>query len=182
MGDLDQDGRADLVVGSAGAGISACYGAPAGPAACTLLSSSVGAEGSQSLAVGDVSGTSRPETVVGSPYDGKSEGAVLTLSLSGSRTSTTVARSTLTPDSPGVRGTSEKNDEFGTAVALGDLDGDVRLDLSVGAPDENRGDGALTLLRGSGSSFTTKGARTDTSKDLGHAATRDAGFGEVLGG
>jgi len=173
---------------------------------------------------------------------------VLTLSLSGSRASTTVARSTLTRDSRGVRGTSKKNDEFGTAVALGDLDadghadllvgapgedkgegrvtvvhggangyrttgglvydqdtkgvpgkaekadhfgpsialldhdGDGHLDLSVGAPDENGADGALTLLRGSGSSFTTKGARTDTLKDLGHVGTRDAGFGEVLRG
>ncbi len=39
-------------------------------------------------------------------------------------------------DTEGVPGTQEPNDAFGSAVAAGDVDGDGRADIAVGAPDE----------------------------------------------
>lgn len=259
VGDLDLDGRPDLVVGSTGdtarkgeaghpGSVSACYGAPGNLTGCTRLLRDPALAATRAIAVGNVTGTARPEIVVGgAAYDDELGGRVESLSLSGPRTATTVTRTELTQNSPGVRGSAEKGDEFGTDVVLGDLDADGyadlvvgapgedkdkgrvtvvyggakgyrtsggkiydqdtkgvpgkaekhdrfgdsvalldhdrdgHLDLTVGAPVENDGDGAITLLRGSGSSFTTKGARTDTLNDLGYPASRLGGLGEALG-
>ena len=263
VGDLDQDGRSDLVVGSAGyaieggggepGSVSACYGTSSGLTGCTQLDRRLQYAGSASLAVGDVTGTTRPEIVVGVPYadlEGSTGGTVDILTLSGPRTSTTLTRVALTQASRGVKGSDHEGDRFGSSVALGDLDhdghadlvvgadgedtsghddagrvtvvyggargyrtsgsraydqntkgvpgkaedadsfgavtlldhdGDGHLDLAVGAAGENQGDGAVTLLRGSGSSFTTKKARTSTLHDLGYATSDGANFGAVLG-
>jgi hypothetical protein len=260
VGDVDQDGRTDLVVGSSGAivgsgegfagSVDVCYGAPGGPAGCTQLDQSSFFSGHTSLAVGNVSGSVRPEIVVGIPDtedDGYGE-AVQILSLSGARASTTVTAADVRQGSRGVPGASESGDDFGRDVVLGDLDGDgyadlvvgapgeddgrgrvtvvyggatgyrttgARVydqtsesapvqaapgdrfgssvaplfdhdrdghpDLAVGAPGEGAGSGAITLLRGSGTSFTTKGSRTFGLGTLGYPTRADAAFGGVLG-
>lgn len=55
--------------------------------------------------------------------------------------------------SPGVPGALEENDEFGSALATGDLDGDGYSDIVAGTPDEKVGGdvagGAVTVLWGS---------------------------------
>ncbi|MFJ1969191.1 FG-GAP repeat protein [Streptomyces sp. NPDC087903] len=38
-----------------------------------------------------------------------------------------------------MQGTSEKGDAFGSALHLGDADGDGPADLAVGGPEENAG-------------------------------------------
>lgn len=255
VGDLDEDGRLDLVVAShrrlpvdyAGV-VSACYGSADGLGSCTPLVVEERLGSAFALAVGNVSGTARPEVVAGvGRYDDERGGEVQLFSLSGPRASTTVSRTELTQASKGVRGSAEKGDEFGSSVALGDLDrdgyddlvvgapgedadrgrvtvvyggakgsrtsggkivdqdskgvpgkaekkdrfgasltlldhdGDGHLDLAVGAPGENGGDGAVTTLRGSGTSFTTKGARTFSLADLDVDVPDGARFGAVLG-
>lgn len=255
VGDLDADGRPDLVVSSEREGpdgstgvVSACYGSSDGVTSCTPLVVDDRLGEGFVLAVGNVSGTARPEVVAGvGRYDDKRGGVVETYSLSGARASTTVSRTELSQASKGVRGSAEKGDEFGSDVVLGDLDrdgyddlvvgapgedadrgrvtvvyggaegyrtsggmiydqdtkgvpgkaekrdrfglslslldhdADGHLDLTVGAPNEDGGDGAVTTVRGSGSAFTTKGARTFTLADLGGKGTDGARFGATLG-
>jgi len=53
---------------------------------------------------------------------------------------------------PGVEDVSEVNDRFGTALAVGDYNGDGKADLAVGVPDEDigavAGAGAVNVLYG----------------------------------
>ena len=86
----------------------------------------------------------------------------------------------------GIPGKPEYRDGFGGAVALLDHDADGRVDLDVGAPGEDVGTedgykGAVTTLRGSGKSFTTKRSRTFTLKTLGYTQVGNEDFGRVLG-
>lgn len=75
-------------------------------------------------------------------------------------------RTTLTQSSAGVPDSSEYGDQFGGAVAIGDLDKDGHGDLAIGASGESFGDemnylssaGAITLLRGSAAGLSTTGA------------------------
>lgn len=151
-------------------------------AGCASLAEHPGFARSQAISVGNVSGSARPEVVVGQgEYDDKQGGKVAILTLSGSRAATTVSRVPLTQDSKGVRSKAEKKDRFGASLTLLDHDRDGHLDLTVGAPSENDGDGAVTTIDGSGTSFTTKGARTLTLADLGFAGADGARFGSTLG-
>ena len=70
----------------------------------------------------------------------------------------------------GVPSTSEPMDEWGAALAMGDLNGDGCSDLAVGAPGENGAAGAVTILFGSPAGLKTGGA-----------LSLRQGFGEVPG-
>ncbi len=78
-------------------------------------------------------------------------------------------------DSPGVLDTSEDDGQFGRSIAFGDFDGDDRVDLAVGAPGQDAGDGRVFIFYGSGLGYGTEGMQqlTDTEG-------ADAGFGFSL--
>ncbi len=60
-------------------------------------------------------------------------------------------------DSPDVLGSADVNDEFGSALASGDFDGDGYADLAVGAPDIGTGTnaGGVNVLFGSARGLTS---------------------------
>ncbi|MEU6384828.1 FG-GAP-like repeat-containing protein [Streptomyces bauhiniae] len=74
-------------------------------------------------------------------------------------------------DTTGVPGTGESGDLFGSSVATGDINGDGYADVAVGAPGETLGKareaGAVTILFGSASGLTTKGAQGWTQDSKG---------------
>jgi hypothetical protein len=69
----------------------------------------------------------------------------------------------ITQDTPGVPGSSEANDAFGSELDLGDIDGDGFLDLAVGVSGENVDgvvdSGSVVVLRGSASGITGAGSQ-----------------------
>ncbi|WP_432020204.1 FG-GAP-like repeat-containing protein [Streptomyces sp. 1222.5] len=76
--------------------------------------------------------------------------------------STTRTR-TITQETSGVPGTSEKGDRFGARLSAGDANGDGYADLAVGVPGEAIGTvakaGSVVLLKGGRSGLTGTGAQ-----------------------
>ena len=98
-----------------------------------------------------------------------------------------------TQDSPGVLGVAEKNDEFGTAVAAGDFNGDGYADLAIGVPFEDVGGqkyaGAVNVLYGSALGLSAGGGDTGvpqnqlwtrSSPGIVGVADRVFSFGDVV--
>ena len=96
------------------------------------------------LAAGDFDRDGFDDLAIGVPYEAVTRsgerrvaaGAVNV--LFGSPTGLRAARGHLiTQDSPGLRGRSEANDQFGTALAVGDFGRGPAADLAIGAPSED---------------------------------------------
>ena len=91
-----------------------------------------------------------------------------------------------TQNSSGIAGNAETGDHFGAAVATGDVNGDGRDDLIVGAPDEDVGAlgdaGSVQVLLGGPTGLTTTGTQTWHQDSSGVVDTVEAGdrFGAAL--
>ena len=77
---------------------------------------------------------------------------------------------------------SERNDRFGAALNLADVTGDGAVDLIVGAPGENAGEGQVTVLRGSatGLSLASPTVLAQGAHAAAGAAEPGDGFGSSL--
>ncbi|MFI7320251.1 hypothetical protein [Streptomyces venezuelae] len=135
--------------------------------------------------VGDVDGDGYGDLIVrelGSVSEDaeyqKGEIRVLRGSASGpGRTATVVDQ-----ESAGVIGNGREGDQFGFALAAGDVNGDRRADVAVGVPGKNGGRGGVVLLFGSPTGLTGAGARAvgqDTPGVPGAGEPGD-GFGSAL--
>jgi hypothetical protein len=154
-GDVDGDGRPDLVEGGAPRGAdpghaSYCRSAPRGPVRCRLLPS---AGGTSSLAIGDVNGDDRADIIQGDsqhvdPEVGPPVGAGLVRVWFGTRDGPRPAPLEITQDSPFVPDVNEPGDEFGAVVEAGDVDSDGFADMIVAATREDGGAGQVTVIRG----------------------------------
>ncbi|MFJ4467339.1 FG-GAP-like repeat-containing protein [Streptomyces sp. NPDC089424] len=110
------------------------------------------------LAIGDITGDHHAELAVGIPWEalggGNQAGDVLVLRGTTNGLTTTNAAH-YTQDTPGIPGTVEGADVFGSQVRLTDYNGDGKADLAVSAPYEDEGNGAVWQLRGTGSGLST---------------------------
>lgn len=192
-GDLDGDGRIDLIESSGAphAGvrhITWLPGSDTGPRNPRSLSSSWAA----SVVVGDVTGDRVADVVVGRPYRtydnnslrpyvGRGRVVLFRGSPGGPRPGVSV-----TQDSPGVPGTPEYLDFFGQSVEIADVDRNGRREVVVGVPGERvggvRGAGALTVLHVGKSGFRRTGHRvvTQAPVEVPGEVGRFHGFGREV--
>lgn len=162
LGDLDQDGVPDIVVGAENDDDSIAATADGGAAWILFLhangtvkahqkisataggfSGGAGLKrfGSTLATAGDLDGDGSPELLAGTPDDkdgGLVPGTAWLLHLSPN--GTIASDSEVTPLAAGITSTLDPLDEFGTAVAaLGDVNGDGVGDLASGVPGDNGG-------------------------------------------
>jgi len=133
------------------------------------------------LAAGDVTKDGKADLIVGAP--GKTSGGA---SHSGAITVLRGATGGLTgtnaqyfaQDTSGVPGTSEKNDQFGTSLTVGDFNGNGYADVAIGMPSEAIGSdaiaGSVTVMYGSSSGITTSGSTSWSQDSSGIAGAAEA--------
>ncbi|MYS92452.1 MULTISPECIES: N-acetylmuramoyl-L-alanine amidase [Streptomyces] len=129
---------------------------------------------SHALATSDVNRDGVTDLVAGTPK-ALSGGGTVTVVPGGIDGPVTAAKVTLSQSSPGVPGSHETGDGFGTSTAWGDVNGDGYADLAIGAPGEDDTSGhadrgSVTVMYGpaldTGFSYTTSGV-TSTGARLG---------------
>ncbi|MFE6197025.1 FG-GAP repeat protein [Streptomyces sp. NPDC057838] len=189
FGDFDHDGYGDLVLGREGGHggeITYVPGRPVSDTDPTWTVDDVGrytltqddfdtpGDGDpydrygEGLAAGDIDGDGYDDLAVGDPRedtdgDTVADAGHVTVLYGGSIGLTTTDRQVFDQGTEGVPGDNETGDGFGARLLLADLDGDGRKDLTVAAPGEDSGAGALTTLRGTDSTLTVTGARSLTA-------------------
>ncbi|MET7981392.1 MULTISPECIES: VCBS repeat-containing protein [unclassified Streptomyces] len=198
-GDVDHDGITDLVglvhgtteEGSPGAAyrIVQLHGTRQGLSGLVVLMRPDGTRmpGGSSLGIGDVNKDGYADLVVGRPVDGQGEESVEPAllggqigvvygSASGPDTSRTAV---INQDTAGVPGVSEKGDDFGLGISVGDVNGDGYADVAVGSPGEAIGTlaaaGGVAVLRGSASGLTGSGAVSFSQHTTGVPGTAEKG-------
>ncbi|MEV5170546.1 FG-GAP-like repeat-containing protein [Streptomyces flaveolus] len=143
--------------------------------------------------IGDVNGDGYGDVVLGDPTDPGTykksghKGGQISVWYGGPNGPDPAQKPTVIhQDTTGVPGTGETDDLFGSSVSTGDINGDGYADVAVGAPGEDLGKareaGAVTVLFGSASGLTTKGAKIwtqDTEGVPGGSETWDQ-FGQSV--
>jgi FG-GAP repeat len=136
----------------------------------------------------DFNGDGFADLAIGVPFEdvGGVDGAGAVQVLYGSSTGLTSTDQFWTQDSPGVPGSGESGDNFGTFVATGNFNGDGFTDLAIGVPFEDEGPvsnaGAVNVLYGSSLGLTATGAQFWTQDTSGVLDTAEPGddFGASL--
>jgi cysteine-rich repeat protein len=185
VADIDGDGRADIVAGaphaSTQAGAAVVFaGSPAGLSSTKLWSATGKAAAGRfgdSVAAADITGDGSPDVIVGEPSAGSGAVHVFTNKANG------LAKA---PGTSLVHGTTGAR--FGTALAVGDINGDTRADLVIGAPFASPG-GDLSVYLGtpSGVGGTASEVRVgSTNAELGASVAiadfEADGFSDLLVG
>ncbi|WP_255950223.1 FG-GAP-like repeat-containing protein [Streptomyces odontomachi] len=195
IGDVDNDGYGDIVIGNdwdagtdsagiaKGGAVKVVYGTESGPGGeDTVTQDSTGVPGASEsgdgfgyeVSMGDVDGDGYDDLAIGAPgedLNGIADAGMVTV-LHGSSIGFREPRAqALAQDTPGVPGDNEAGDGFGGEVFLSDTTGDGKADLVVGVPWENGGNGQAVA-------FTSDGTQLDTAaRGIGLTAAQVSSVG-----
>src|SRR5215210_4403501 len=142
-----------------------------------------------SLAAADFDGDGYDDLAVGAPFEDVgpvSNGGAVTILFGSSVGMSSEGAQLWTQDSDGVSGASDAGDQFGSAMAAGDLNADGLADLVVGVHREDlaaaRNAGAVVILTGvSGGLSGEGGARwTQGRRGIEDSPERGDGFGTSI--
>ncbi|MGW1672427.1 FG-GAP and VCBS repeat-containing protein [Streptomyces sp. NPDC002324] len=188
-GDFDGDGRDDLAATWKGLEDSSTFvtrwddqGKPAqwwadADRGSTLAAADFDQDGTDDLAVGLVQPNPETETT---HCEDRLGGAVLL--LKGSKTTPFgTENECITQSSPEVGGNAEEGDDFGAALAAGDLNADSRPELVVGVPGEDVGTlkdaGGYVVMNNMGQGLHGGLARSQSTPNMPGAAEAGDRFG-----
>ncbi len=207
-GDFDGDGRDDLAIGTplepvddrlAAGAVNVLYGSAGGLSEVgdqrwTLDSPGIkglagdGFRFGWALAAGDVSRDGRDDLAIGVPggrISGRLDAGAVSV-LYGRSGGLSATDDLWSQDARGIKGRAERLDNFGSAVAIGDLDGDGIGDLAIGVQFEDvdaaRDAGAVNVLYGSRAGLGEDGDQvwTENTPGIRGAAARRDRFGATL--
>lgn len=169
LGDIDGDGRQDVVFGRSAAAGGGLVGVVRGtanglaPRAALIGQNTAGVPGTgesgdgfgTDVSVGDVTGDGCADVVAGIPGEdlaGRTDGGTFAV-LRGSAAGLTGSRvQVFSQNTAGVPGTVENGDRFGSRTAV------VGRYVAVSAPRENSGSGAVWVLAATASGVTAQGS------------------------
>ncbi|GGW28745.1 hypothetical protein GCM10010320_04640 [Streptomyces caelestis] len=151
-------------------------------------------KGGENLDIGDIDRDGYDDIVVGRAVDGydsdldtpAAKGGRVTWIPGGPDGPDGVKAKHLNQDSPGVPGSAEAGDGFGTDVQIADVNGDGHPDVVTGLPGENLGGvadaGAVVVLRGTARGLTGTGAQvvTQNTPDVPGSAEKNDAFGRAV--
>jgi hypothetical protein len=123
-----------------------------------------------SVAAGDLNADSKDDLVVGVPYktvSGQTVAGEAVALYGGTSGLTGTGSQAFSQNTTGVAGTAEKNDSLGWTVSVLDVNRDGHGDLVAGAPKENGTDGAVSVLKGTGTHVTATGSWSFGAGTLG---------------
>ncbi|MFJ3985499.1 FG-GAP-like repeat-containing protein [Streptomyces fungicidicus] len=196
-GDIDADGRTDLVVDGYEGDSESDWSYNANYW-LTGSSSGITASGARKLPagvisdIGDVNADGYGDIVIGNDWDtgtnspGVAKGGAVEV-VYGTSYGPEGGTERISQNSAGVPGTNESGDGFGYEVSLGDINGDGHDDLVVGAPGEDLGAfkdaGMVSVIYGGAGGLSTTGSQSihqDTPGVPGGNEEGDGFGGEVL--
>ena len=200
-GDFDGDGFSDLVVSDphdnavSGGSLQLLYGSAGGLSRARVQQWSLDSSGlpgsakkgdrfGWALTVGDLGRSSHDDLVIGIP-DRNGSGAVLVL-FGGSDGVTVEGHQLWDQATEGIPGQAERDDQFGSAVAVGDFDRDRHSELVIGASSDRvsdvHGAGSVYVLRGGRTGPTAAGVQhwTPGRNEIRGYPTDTALFGDAL--
>lgn len=141
-------------------------------------------DGGVNIAVGDIDKDGHADLVAGQP--GGYTGGQIEVEYGTANGFTGGRVQTIDQNTSGVPGTSVYGDQFGSAVAVGDVDGDGYPDVAVGAQSKTvhgaTAAGEVVVLRGGESGLTTANAKAFTQDSSGVPDTAEQGdeFGWLI--
>ncbi|WP_159042610.1 FG-GAP repeat domain-containing protein [Streptomyces curacoi] len=179
LGDLNGDGRADLVMG--GYALRIVYGTTGGPAAATpqvITQDTPGVPGVQertddfgsSLAIGDVDGDGYGDLLAGIPredFGGLHFAGTFAVVPGGPGGPTGAGTKVFSQNSADVPGTAETQDFFGSNLDVVDGNGDGRAEPVAAAVQEDTSAGAVWVFRSGSGGVTAKGSFAFGPRALG---------------
>ena len=196
-GDFNADGFCDLAAGAngedSGRGIvHAIYGSDQGLTPDGNQAWRQGHDGlrgdaesgdffATTLDTGDFNGDGFDDLAVGAPGENNNSGMV-SIIFGSSRGLVNNGNQRWRQGDDGLRGDNESGDAFGSALAVGDYNGDGFDDLIIGTPGENRGRGTVNMILGSSGGLIAAGNRRFEQDNDGLPDDREGGdgFGGVI--